>query len=363
MCGPGDPEGFLYRGRLQPDGTRDGDQMALIEKLAGTGANCIYLMAVRSHGGDGDATHNPFTGHDPSRGLNPAALGQWETWFEKMDANGIVIYFFFYDDSASIWNTGGLVGNAERRFIHGLVDRFKHHKNLIWCIAEEYQERLSVERVKTIAAEIRAVDDHRHAIAVHKLHGLDFSELADDPTIDQFAIQYNVPTAPELHAGLVQAWHDADGRYSLNMSEAAGHGTGREARLKNWACAMAGAYVMILEMDIETTPTADLEDCGRLVRFFESTRFNEVNPRDDLAYAETDYVLAKPSECYIAYASDCQGTIGIKNLQSGAYSLHWFDCVTGKIVTEEHRIVDGDRSWKRPAGIGEEVAVYVERHP
>jgi len=25
MCGPGDPEGFLYRGKRRPDGTRDGN--------------------------------------------------------------------------------------------------------------------------------------------------------------------------------------------------------------------------------------------------------------------------------------------------------------------------------------------------
>ena len=81
ICGPGDPEDFLYRGRLRPDGTRDGDQMELIEKMKGTGANCIYLMAVRSHGGDGDKTHNPFIDNDPSKGINSKVLAQWEKWF------------------------------------------------------------------------------------------------------------------------------------------------------------------------------------------------------------------------------------------------------------------------------------------
>ena len=45
----------------------------------------------------------------------------------------------------------------------GIVDRFEHHKNLIWCVAEEYQEGLSVSRVKKLAAEIRQADDHDHA--------------------------------------------------------------------------------------------------------------------------------------------------------------------------------------------------------
>ena len=75
MCGPGNPEDFLYRGTLRPDGTRDGDQMELIEKMKGTGANCIYLMAVRSHGGDGDKTHNPFVNNDPRNSFNPKVNG------------------------------------------------------------------------------------------------------------------------------------------------------------------------------------------------------------------------------------------------------------------------------------------------
>ena len=33
MCGPGDPEGFLYRGWRRVDGTRASDQTGLIRKL------------------------------------------------------------------------------------------------------------------------------------------------------------------------------------------------------------------------------------------------------------------------------------------------------------------------------------------
>jgi len=269
MCGPGDPEDFLYRGKLKPDGTRDGDQKKLIAKIKGSGANCIYLMAVRSHGGDGDKTHNPFVANDPSKGINPKVLDQWEQWFGEMDSSGIVIYFFFYDDSARVWRTGDNVGDRERAFIRTIVDRFEHHKNLIWCVAEEYQEALSVKRVKNIAAQIRSADDHNHAIAVHKLNGLKFDEFADDANIDQFAIQYNEETAEALHQGMVRAWKDARGKYNLNMSEAKEFGSGKLMRDKCWACAMGGAYVMILEMDIANTSKSDLEDCGRLVRFFE----------------------------------------------------------------------------------------------
>ena len=58
FCGPGDPEDFLYRGALLPDGTRDGDQDAIIRKLLENGGNTLYIQAVRSHGGDGAPSQN-----------------------------------------------------------------------------------------------------------------------------------------------------------------------------------------------------------------------------------------------------------------------------------------------------------------
>lgn len=361
MCGPGDPEGFLYRGSLNPDGTREGDQMALIEKLKGTGANCIYLQAVRSHGGDGDHTHNPFVDHDPAKGLNAKVLNQWEQWFQVMDRNEIVIYFFLYDDSALVWDTGDKVGAPEREFLETLVNRFKHHDHLIWCVAEEYRERLSAERVRNIATVIDRAD-YDHPIAVHLNHGLDFSEFANFSPIDQFAIQYNVPTAEELHAGVVQAWRAARGRYNLNLSEAADWGTGAEARKKAWACAMAGAHVMILGMDIASTPDSDLIDCGHLVSFFESVDLPGLAPHDELAHGDTQYVLAKPGERYIVYTANATGPLGLRRMKGGEYVFRWFDCATGDAICQESVTVgQGDQAWGKPNGFGPEVAVCISR--
>src|SRR5690606_26326763 len=108
ICGPGDPENFLYRGTRRADGTRDGDQSALIDKLIRHGGNSVYLQAVRTHGGDAgpDPTHNPFIDSDPAKGLDSRILDQWEEWFTRLDEHDILIYFLFYDDSARIWHTG-----------------------------------------------------------------------------------------------------------------------------------------------------------------------------------------------------------------------------------------------------------------
>ena len=357
ICGPGDPEGFLYRGTENADGTRNGDQSSLIQTLAGTGANSIYLIALRSHGGDGDATQNPFVDHNPSLGLNQAVLDQWEEWFDQMDEAGIVIYFFFYDDSALVWSSGNNVTQAERNFVHGLVNRFEHHSNLIWAIAEEYSEAYSSARVSALADEVRIADDNDHPIAVHQLSGLSF-DFPNDPSIGQFAIQHNVATAEALHDGVVSAWDDAGGRYNLMLAEAEGWGTGGESRRKAWACALGGAYVMIYEMDIATTPLSDLVDCGRLVSFMERTDFRELAPRDDLASAGTEYVLASPGQSYIAYSSTNATSMGVKGLVAGTYHLHWFDCATGSSVDQTVTAGNGTVNWPVPGALGNEVALW-----
>lgn len=119
---------------------------------------------------------------------------------------------------------------------------------------------------------------------------------------------------------------------------------------------------MILEMDIASTPKSDLEDCGRLVRFFESTNFNEMSPHDELGFAGTKYVLARPGFSYIAYAPDLQGEIGLKDMRRGIYEFRWFDCASGKEVRQAGvNVKDGDQKWEKPYSIGRELAVYVKR--
>ncbi len=247
MCGPGDPENFLYRGTINPDGTRNGDQLELINKLKGTGANSIYVQAIRSHGGDGDSTHNPFINNDSTQGINTKVLDQWETWFTEMDNNRIVIYFFFYDDSINVsanlrWplDISGNLHPQEKNFIETVVSRFEHHKYLIWVVMEEVEEMGSdyIAHTKKIAETIRKGDDHNHVIAVHKRGGLNFFDFADDPNIDQFAIQYGVSSASEFQNGMVTAWNYGAGRYNLNMSEGGPLGRGETARKKLWASAM-----------------------------------------------------------------------------------------------------------------------------
>lgn len=377
MAGPGDPEGFLYRGTRQPDGTRGGpaaDQMALIDKLAPTGANCIYMQAVRSHGGDGQSDHNPFASPaNPASGLNTAILDQWETWFYAMDEAGIVIYLFLYDDSARPFGgTNRSIGPYETSFIEGIVNRFEHHRNLIWNVSEEYQEAHSTANASRIASIIRNADDYDHVVAVHQLGGIRF-DFPDDPYVDQFAIQSNTAGAAGIHNRVTQAWNNAAGRYNLNMSESnqhydAGSPNRRATRRYSWAAAMAGAYVMVLRDDIASTPLAVLEDHGRMVEFFEQTNFNRMSPNDILAAGDTDYVLAdstgNSSIAYAALPTGSGGEIGLRDMVAGRYNFLWFDAVTGATVRQNDvSVLSGDQTWATPPGIGGELALWITPVP
>lgn len=370
LAGPGDPEGFLYRGKRASNGTRRGDQEELIEKLGRSGANCIYLVAIRSHGGDGGSRENPFNDPtDPTSGLNESLLDQWETWFAAMDRHGIVIFFIFYDDNARPFDRSTFP-KAERTLVADLVNHFEDHKNLIWCVAEEAEEGLTPRKIKQIAATIDEADNNHHPIAVHFNNGLDrFGAYADDPHIDQFAIQYNDKNAAALHRGMAKAFGRAGGKYNLNMVESKWHLLDPEtrkvnrrlARRKSWATAMGGAYVMALGMDITQTPKEVLADHGRIVRFFEQTRFQKMVPSASLAIGQTDYVLAEPGRSYILYSDDAVKSLGIRDLEAGTYRLYWFDPADGDEVRNVVTLPNGLRAFTKPPEIGSEAVLYILR--
>ena len=362
ICGPGDPEDFLYRGPRNPDGTRTGDQMALIDKLAKYGGNCIYMQIVRSHGGDAgnDQTQNPFVDSDPKKGLDERILAQWEQWFTAMDEHGIVIYLFFYDDGACIWDTGRRVGEEERRFVEGIVRRFRHHKNLIWVVAEESEKRFSNERLQHIAEVIRHADPHGHIVGNHHLPGTDFKAWRKGGALNHFSMQLSAKDEA-AHQGAIEALREADGRYQVIFAESVDiprdiDGVRRYA----WSIAMGGLMPMMLHMDIASTPVESLQQCRYLQTFFESTDFYKMAPHDELRNAGTKYVLADPGRSYITYSDQSGAPLGLKRLPPGACEVRWLDCRTGESLTEHHEWAEaGDRVLDRPATFGAECVAWV----
>jgi hypothetical protein len=362
VCGPGDPEDFLYLGKRSADGTRGGDQVQRIEKLAQHGGNCIYIQLVRTHGGDArpDATQNPFVDSDPAKGLDEDILKQWDDWFGQLDRHNILIYLFFYDDSARIWNTGDRVGPEERAFFESIVKRYKHLRNLIWVIGEESEERYSTARVQALAQIIKNADDHGHLIGDHHQSGTTFKAWQEGGAINHFAMQLNA-TDDEAHAGAIEALRKADGRYQIIYSESTAMRTDVAGmRSHAWGVAMGGLMPMLLRMDIATTPPEALQQCRYLQAFFEAGDFWTLSPHDELKQGQTRYVLANPGLSYIAYGDQVDQALGLKELSAGSYSVHWLDCRSGKTADSEQTVATrSDSTFLKPAGFGPQCAAWI----
>ena len=399
ICGPGDPEGFLYRGSRNSDGTRKGDQEDIIHAMIGTGANSLYFQAIRSHGGDGDSNpkvnspdkyfadltpgyENPFVNGNKDGKIDMDILDQWEQWFTLMDNNGIVVFLFFYDDNIKVGGSsslgwpmiGGKLHEQEKYYLRTLVNRFEHHKNLVWCVMEEVEEMGTdyVAHASAIAEYVRQQDDHNHVIAAHQLNGTKFW-FPTDPNIDMFALQTpQMYTDDTLHNYVKEGRQNAQGRYCVTMAENFDQwsdlrGSARHSldhiRRRSWAAAMGGACaVLVYTWDYPILDTTVLRQCGYLRRFFEATEFTEMASNDELAYGGTVYVLARPGQSYIAYASDLSGEIGLKNMAVGTYTFDWFDCATGRTVTQtDVSVAAGNNTWSKPVGFGADVAVYIRK--
>jgi hypothetical protein len=123
---------------------------------------------------------------------------------------------------------------------------------------------------------------------------------------------------------------------------------------------MGGTYVLMLGMDVDTTPTSDLADMGRIVTFFEQTDFSAMAPNNGRANSDTDYVLSVHPTSYIAYADSGSGNLGLTTMSAGVYDFFWFDPVDGDTVTQQDQAVtDGTNTWARPSGIGAEAVVWI----
>jgi CubicO group peptidase (beta-lactamase class C family) len=361
ICGPGDPEDFLYRGTRRADGTRDGDQKQLIEKLAAQGGNSIYLQAVRTHGGDAkaDRTQNPFVDSDPAKAVDDRILNQWEEWFTLMDRHDILIYFLFYDDSARIWNTGDTVGAPERAMVETIVKRFQHHRNLIWVVGEESEERYTTARVQALARVIQGADGFGHLIGDHHHSGTTFKAWEAGGALNHFSMQLNA-AVEAAHTGAIEALARAGGRYQIIYSEDTGTPKDVDSMRRHaWAVAMGGVMPMVLQMDIAGTPVEALQQCRHLQKFFEATDFYTMTPQDELKHGGK-YVLADAGRSYIAYTDAAAGALGIQAAPAGRCELAWLDCVSGRTFKQTVMVERaGNRTFEKPKDFGAECAVWI----
>jgi hypothetical protein len=387
----GEPEGFLYRGTKNANGTRAGDQAAIISEIRARGLNAIFVIGFcdSRYGGDGPADGNPFINANIHGNIDADILDQWYGWFQTLDAAGVVIYFNIYDDLVDVvagkrmnWNlVGGNLHPQEQKYVDAVVNRFKTLKNLIWSINENANKVYPasyVQRWKRIAARVRQLDTFRHPIALGIVPETDpfvtpntgIAAYANDPNFDQELVQHIQPTSVnDMYNKMLALWNAAAGRYNVMLGQAWPVFNGADGRKKNWATAMAGAYVFQAYgssgkvWDILRSPDADLNALGYIDNFFRSVAgLNRMVPRNDLKFGDTKWVLAEVGRSYVAYSDNAATSLGVRGLTAGTYNLKWLDTVDGSTVVQNGvPVTTASRAFPRPATIQPEAALHLAK--
>jgi hypothetical protein len=387
LCGPDNPETFLFLGDLKSDGTRsNGEQQTVINRLVKSGANAFHCQMFRMRRcnikDEGDDQHCPFVDFDPKQPLNSALLDQWDGWISQLEEAGVVIHLEFYNDATDVEMMGWTLdenGNLhpdEKRMFEGIVKRFKHHKNIIWGIEESVNKlpRARTPHFMKLSELIARVDNHHHPI-VHSFVTPDTSEKdlgADKVMSDEYIKDPNIQLVTWLHVlphgDDYEAQHQAYLKYSRIDSDrfiAMKNETERfprtepQSRIYQWSCAMTGMHALEAGHDVLRRQELLAAD-GHVVKFMEETDFHTMKPADNLAAGSTKWVLASSRGSYIAYTYACTAPMGVKGLDAGTYDLLWFDTATGATVRQTGiSVPPGGTTWPKPDGLGGEIALYV----
>lgn len=393
LTGPDDPETFLYLGTLNADGTRSGGkQPEIIARMVGHGVTAFHCQVFRlqrcNFKREGDDTHSPFVDHDPAKPLNPAVLNQWENWLTEFERAGIIVHFEFYNDATDVELMGwkldarGNLHPDERRFIAGIVERFKHHKNILWGIEESCNKlpRSRTRHFKKIGALIAATDNYHHPIVQSfvVLNDPEGDAFPNMPTTDDYAGDPNIRVVTWLH--LVPHGDDLEMQHREHLRYSRLDGA-RFVVMKNetfyrpyvqkqplsrqyiWSAALAGLHCLEAQHKADRPNHAYLlRDDGLLAAFMQQTEFHTMKPRDELTAGSTKWVLANPGVAYIAYSYAVTGPMGVKQLAAGNYEVLWFDPATGKQVSQAVSVAEaGTITWTKPDGLGNEIALAIKR--
>ncbi len=391
LCGPDNPETFAYDDFGHYNTRKDSGQEEMIKVMDEAGVNAfhfiIWKMQKTNIKGEGNDLHNPFIDNDPSKELDQKVLDKWDKWLDLLKEAGITVHLEFYDDATDVEMIGWKLDDAgnlhpdEHRFITGIVNKFKHHKNIIWGIEESLNKppRERVTHFKKIADIIAETDNHNHPI--HLSFVIPNDPEGDDPenpaTPDDFKDHPNARLVSWLHIHKhdenIEAQYEEYLKYYLRdfrnfivmTNETFRHpNRGSDfSRKYVWACAMTGMHKLIPSHRPNITrDLIHLQEDGYVASFMEKTDFHTMWHRNDLAAGSAKWVLANPGNSYILYTYDYQDNMGLIGMFQGWYDLLWLDTETGETVWQRNILAKwGENTWKKPPTIGNEIALYVRK--
>ena len=366
MAGLGGPEGFLYETTQR--------KQQIVDQLIQNGGNAVYMHTIRAFGGDGGSSEHPFNANDPASGIKPGVFDNWMLHLRQLDAAAITTWIHVLDDTARPWGCSLPLPGHAKTYIRDLVNRFKSLNHLVWLSGEEYlmgacSDAQDKALMQAIAAEIR-LHDKVHPVGVHHNSGQQM-QFGGDPNINVFAQQ----TCGSASTRSVDGLHGVAQRGPWVYVMAECHPWHRDLLARNdrdtlrqsaWATTLAGGYFLLYDAYERSTGTAPhdpsvelLRDLRTLTNFMNSTPFNTLNPRDDLATGGTRWVLANPAtRKYILFSNQSGATLSVRDLAPGNYALTWLDAKTGQRLVESRSA--SQVPFTKPPGFGNEVALYLD---
>jgi hypothetical protein len=378
--GPGDPEDLLCRSATE--------RTSIINRLHG--GNTLYVMAVKTHGGDGPAGCNPWIRGNPANGLDTAKLDDWYKVLDQADNKGVVIHFLIYDDSSCPWGARAnckartTLETDEGNFINAFVDRFKTLSNLVWVIAEEYPEAVRFQRAAAIAKRIQS-RDRVHPVGIHQLTGDTTFDFPNDNNFDVFLMQMGpaVRSSQEVHEIIRTEYNAAAGRYAVVLAELLpwhldllNAGDRTNLRRSYWAATMGGAAATLVYGtwapagcagcgDAGVTPPtqAMLNDMYLVHAMLKGNDKSDLSNADFIRSGTTRYVRKNSDNSkMLVYSETCNNFPypGVTSLRSGTYRATWMNTVDGRKVTQTISSNGGGHRFGRPpTGIGAECVIWV----
>ncbi|MEM9657047.1 MAG: hypothetical protein AAF961_01680 [Planctomycetota bacterium] len=353
----GDPQWAGNRGR---------SLVGLVNYIASTGVNAVYIMANTVRGDGCDA--HPWAEYNASgevKRFDVSKLDQWERVLTHMTASGILIHVVTQEtENDQLLNDGDL-GLERRLYYRELISRFGHHPALQWNLGEENTNTAAQQRA--YSDYIRALDAYDHPIFMHTFPGDKDKYTAllghasfDGPTMQFGGIPSNATGVSGVYgtaADWIERSTNAGKPWVVTFTEASGN----DAPTPNiavsslqriywmWASAMSGgagfewylknpgaghAYDLAVE-DLREFD-AHWQQSGHFVRFWRDVVQNElgIDPEDltadnDATSTGSDWVLADAGNVYVIFLREGGGTdVNLPN--AAAYDVRWYNPRSGQ---------------------------------
>lgn len=379
--------------------------IGVVNYIASTGVNAIYIMAMTANGDGCDA--HPWVEYSGNRkAFDVSKLDQWEVVLSHMMKKGIIAHMMTQEtENDQLLNNGNL-GFERKLYYRELISRFAHHPALQWNLGEENTN--TPQQQRAFAKYFKEVDPYQHAVLMHTFPGDHdkYDDLLgnadfDGPTFQFGGIPSNATGGSGVY-GKTAEWLNKSTQagypWVITMTEASGgdaptpnsNVTEKQRVYWMWANVMAGGagFEWYLKnqgvghaYDLAVENMREFDDhwkqSGHLVKFFRdilqrdlSINLQSMQADNNVTSTNSDWVLADAGNAYLIYLRD-GGTTDISLPNNHSYEVKWFNPRTGELSNGDTLQGPGAKSiGNPPSQVLEDWVVIVvaktgglQRHP